>query len=157
MSSNLDRSLRSIRIDEIALPEPVIFEQGTSIRRVMAGLRKKKRSGAILCADRKIVGIFTERDLLSRLSGPDADLDAPIDTVMTRSPKTLRPGDLLTLGIRMMTEEGYRQIPLVDDEGRAVGLLTARRILMFIADHYPAEVLNLPPRLDQKALTPEGG
>jgi CBS domain-containing protein len=156
VASSLDRRLGRIRIKEIALPEPVLYQRGASIREVIAGLSEKRRSGAIICEGRRIAGIFTERDILTRLTDPGADLDAPIETVMTPSPKTLRPDDLLTRGIRMMTEEGYRQIPLVNDEGLGVGLLTARRVLMFIADHYPAEVLNLPPRLHQKAMRAEG-
>ena len=52
---------------------------------------------------------------------------------------------------------GYRHIPVVDDDGHQVGLLSSRVILSFIADQYPESVLNLPPRLHQVLTRPEGG
>ena len=45
----------------------------------------------------------------------------------------------------------------IDDDGNQVGLLSSRVILRYIADHFPEEVLNLPPVLDQVMPRPEGG
>jgi CBS domain-containing protein len=57
----------------------------------------------------------------------------------------------------MMTEQSYRHIPLVDDGGSVVGFVTARDIIVYIAENFPAEVVNLPPELHQTPMRAEGG
>jgi len=104
-----------------------------------------------------VAGIFTERDILNRLPDDGADLDSPVEKFMTANPKTLRLDDPLAAAIKMMTEQGYRHIPLVDENGDGAGLLTALEILTYIAEHYPAEVVNLPLRLHQTPRRAEGG
>jgi len=55
-----------------------------------------------------------------------------------------------------MTERGYRHIPLLDERGRRAGMIAARDVVNYVAEHFPAEVVNLPPRLDQVFKTPGG-
>jgi hypothetical protein len=45
----------------------------------------------------------------------------------------------------------------VDASGEGVGLLSARDVLTYIAEHFPAEVLNLPSRLHQAIRRMDGG
>jgi CBS domain-containing protein len=56
-----------------------------------------------------------------------------------------------------MTAEGYRHIPLLDAEGNGAGLLSARDVLGYIAEHFPAEVLNVSPRLGLVPRRMDGG
>jgi len=155
--SDLDQRLRETRIREISLPEPLIVQRGASVRSVVSQMRAGKRSCALICAGRKIEGLFTERDILNRLSTGAVDLDSAIEGVMTARPKTLGPEDRVATAIKMMTQQGYRHVPLVDEHGAGVGLLTALDILTYIAEHYPAEVVNLPLKLDQTPRKAEGG
>src|SRR5437867_11195164 len=108
-------------------------------------MQSRRRPCVLVCDGRKVVGIFTERDLLNRLNLGAVDYTAPVDSVMTPEPRTLSHDDGVADAIRLMTEEGYRHIPLVDAAGLGVGLLSARDILAYIAEHFPTEVLNLPP------------
>ena len=51
----------------------------------------------------------------------------------------------------------FRNVPLVDDEGRLVGVVRQVDILKFLAESFPEELLNLPPRPHQRMEQPEGG
>ena len=73
------------------------------------------------------------------------------------SPCTLSPNAKVGDAIRLMTEGGYRHIPLVEEDGRSRGLVSARDVVRFIADHFPTEVYNLPPGFRQRIRTCEGG
>jgi len=154
---DVDTQLKESRIRELTLPEPLVSERGASVRSVVEKMRAGKRSCVLIVSDREVEGLFTERDILNRLSKGGVDWEAPIETVMTANPKTLTPDDRIATAIKMMTDQGYRHVPLVDDQGFEVGLLTAREVLQYIAEHYPAEVLNLPPKLHQTPRRAEGG
>jgi CBS domain-containing protein len=93
-----------------------------------------------------LVGIFTERDLLNRVAGKRLDWDAArVADYMTREPETLRPDDRIAWALHHMAVGGYRNVPLTDDRGRPVGLVSMKDIVDFIVDLFPAQVLNLPP------------
>jgi CBS domain-containing protein len=113
-------------------------------------------SAVVVVQEGKVVGIFTERDILYRTAEEGIDSCTPIGELMTRDPATLGPNELLADAIALMVGGGYRHVPLVDGEGRDAGVISSRRVLRFIADHYPEAALNLPPRLHQRLSRPEG-
>lgn len=111
----------------------------------------------MVCEGDRVVGIFTQRDVLNRTALEALDPATPVSEVMSARPITIGLGQDLADAIQAMVEGAYRHVPVVDDTGNQVGLLSSRVILRYIADHFPEEVLNLPPMLDQVMLRPEGG
>ena len=118
----------------------------------------------------KPVGIFTERDYLDKIVriGREKSAggkhqpgkrpeDLPVSKFMTRDPKTISQEESLDTALQLMTRGGYRHLPLVDNEGNLVGVLSARNIISFLAEIFPVEIINLPPRHDQKIGSREGG
>lgn len=144
-------SIRSVRIETVASTD-----SKTKLSKVIAGMQKRRVAAAVITENGRVVGIFTERDVLNQIIGATLDEDLPISAVMTREPRTLSPEDRLADAIRLMTDQGYRHIPLVDAQGCSAGIISAKHIIDFIARHYPQEVLNLPPRLGQVPQNPEG-
>lgn len=145
-------SIRSLRL-EPALSVPA----STKLRDVISAMQKARAAAALVTDGPRLLGIFTERDLLYRIVGLALHEEAPIGDVMTPSPRTLTPDDRIADAIRLMTERGYRNIPLVDPEGRPLGMISARGIMEFIARHFPREILNLPADLDRSPRSREGG
>ena len=64
---------------------------------------------------------------------------------MVENPRTVRQGDSVALAIRQMAENSYRRLPVVDDDGRPVGLVDVEGIVHFLVQHFPKAVYNLPP------------
>lgn len=133
------------------------MESGTALKDAISRMQESRRPCIIVCRGEKVSGIFTERDILYKLTGPGADLSGLVDDFMTPEPRTLRPEDPVSLAIRMMTEMSYRHIPLVNGDKKLVGSVTARDIIVYIAENFPAEVFNLPPELHQTPMRAEGG
>lgn len=157
LAKDFEQTLRSILIRDLALTPPLKVQVRTPLRDAIARMQEMHRPCLIVCKDEKVAGIFTERDVLYKLTAPGADLEQPIDGVMTPEPRTLHPEDPVSTAIRLMTEQSYRHIPLTDASGNCVGFVTARDIIVYIAEHFPAEVLNLPMRLGQVPQRAEGG
>ena len=157
LAANFEQTLRTVRIRELALTPPLEVQRGSRLRDVISRMQDAKRPCAIVCDGKRVAGIFTERDILYKLTAPGASLDRPVDEVMTASPATLSPEAPVSQAITMMTEQSYRHIPLVDGDRNLAGYVTARDVIVYIAEHFPTEVFNLPPRLHQTATRAEGG
>ena len=66
-------------------------------------------------------------------------------TVMTRDPQVLSPRDRVAYAVHCMSVAGYRTVPLVDTARRPIGIVTVTDVIRWLANHFPATVLNLPP------------
>ena len=90
------------------------------------GLLAAKRIGAalILGADRRIVGIISERDVVRALAeGGPAALDEPVSRTMTRKVETCTEGETVSSIMERMTAGKFRHMPVVD-QGRLVGIVS---------------------------------
>lgn len=157
MARSIEEILKEVRIQEIKLQPAITVVGDTPLEEIYRLLEASPHGAVLVLEDTRVVGIFTERDVLYRTALEELDGDTPISELMTSDPTTIEVTERLASAVRVMTERGYRHVPLVDAEERYLGLLGSRDVLGFIADHFPEALLNLPPRLHQKMLTPEGG
>ena len=155
--TRIEEILRSESIRAMRIPTVPAVPSTTRLGDVISSMQKRRVAAVVVTEAGRVTGIFTERDLLNRIVGLSLNDDLAISEVMTRDPRTLSPDDRIADAIHLMTEQGYRHIPLVDRNGREVGMISARDIVEFIAEHYPKEVFNLPPDPDQILRRPEGG
>jgi CBS domain-containing protein len=65
---------------------------------------------------------------------------------MTKDPECLTLDDTLGYALHKMTVGEYRSVPVVDDEGKAYGVLTQQEGVKALAALFPASVYNQPPR-----------
>jgi CBS domain-containing protein len=95
-----------------------------------ARLMERKNVGALLAVDDgKLVGIFTERDIVFRVVAHGRDVATTrVADVMTRQPHTIGPHERFGLALLIMHDKGFRHLPVVDG-GRIVGILSARRAM----------------------------
>lgn len=89
----------------------------------------------------KVSGIITERDLLFKVAGTNADIDlSPVEAVMTRTPECLSLTDSIDYALHKMGHGGYRHIPLVDHEGRPTGILSVKDIMKYIVSSWDLDI-----------------
>lgn len=112
-----------------------------------------KGRGAVLVEENgALVGIFTERDLMSRLDHDDALWSHVIvRDVMTPHPTVIRRDDSLAEALRRLIAGRRRHLPIVDDRGHVLGLISIRDVLSHVASRFPEELLNLPPNPDHES------
>jgi CBS domain-containing protein len=104
----------------------------------------------------ELAGIFTSRDFLNRVAAVRADPAAIVlGDVMTPTPRTLRPRDPVVFAINWMAIEGFRNVPIVDDAGSTLGVLTVwdvMRHLEAIFDEIDATPRPTPPGGDTSSV-----
>ncbi|MXY93127.1 MAG: CBS domain-containing protein [Caldilineaceae bacterium SB0670_bin_27] len=143
-------------IDDMDKPEEVVSEfQDVLVTKTLAELKPKvpitvgKRSslartvrqmnqhniGCMLVTDEenRLVGIFTEWDVLNRVAGLVDDLtQETITDYMTADPLTLK-GDLpIAQALNLMSIHGFRHLPLVDDSGQPTGIISFRDVVGYL-------------------------
>lgn len=164
--------IMSERARERAELDPEVFEQplsvlcrhpaasvdiGATVERAVA-LMRERRLGAVLVTDQgKLAGIVTERDLLMKV-GLDGESwrRRPVTELMTPNPDALELDDALKFVLNQMQVGGYRHVPVVNDRGEPIHLISLRNVARFVMDQVPRLVANIPPRPSRGA-PPWGG
>jgi CBS domain-containing protein len=140
-------ALLSDTINTLSPSEPVCLSETTTVHDAVAQMLPARQPGVLIIApDGRLTGIFTERDLLTRVVGENRDpRTTTLGAVMTRDPEALTAGDRVCYAVNRMSVAGYRTIPLVDDAGRPVGIVTVHDFIKWLAHLFPEAVLNLRP------------
>jgi CBS domain-containing protein len=108
-------------------------------------------SVVIVDGDMKVQGIVTERDLVRRLLKEKLDPDATtVSKIMTTDPRTAGEEDDVVECLRLMSNERFRHLPIVDENGRLISILSQGD---FVAYTWP-ELLVLVQKKAKETLTP---
>ena len=103
-----------------------------SVREALLVMTASARRGVVSVVDeqQRLLGIFTDGDLRVLLNnrGPEA-INLPISEVMTRHPTVATPKQLAAEAARVLQENAYDNMPVVDDSGRSVGMLDIQDVL----------------------------
>ncbi len=120
-------------------PRPAeCVDLSTPMAEVLARL-KGKNVGCLQVVDEKgrLVGIFTERDVLYKVAGLIIDLDRiVVESLMTADPTALQPQTAIQHALHLMSVHGFRHIPLIDEDYRPVGIVSFRDVVGFIERHF---------------------
>ena len=138
----LDRPIRSL-----GLREPLCLDSSRSVTEAIHMMRENRNGSVLVTNEGKLVGIFTERDVLNRIALEDVDPSKmSLSEAMRPDPETLTPKDPMVFALNLMSVGGFRHIPLVNRKGEPVGMISVRDIVNHLVDEFPDKVLNLPPR-----------
>ncbi len=113
------------RAESIVIEQPYTIRPDQTLREAVAFLEEHGSAGLLVVQDGRLVGIVTARDLLF-----EEDLDRPVREVMTPRERlvTAPPGISMEEAKRILHAHRVEKLPLVDGEGRLVGLVTSRDI-----------------------------
>lgn len=134
-------------INTLAPTEPICLPTTTPVREAVAHMVTGRQPGVLVVdSEGRLTGIFTERDLLTRVVGVDRDPRVTrLGAVMTPNPEALSLRDRVCYAVNRMSVAGYRTIPLVDDSHRPIGVVTVHDFIKWLAHLFPEAVLNLRP------------
>jgi CBS domain-containing protein len=92
---------------------------------IKAMSEKNYGAAVVIGNDRKPVGIVTERDFMRRLLNKDLDQKTTrLGDIMTSDLKLAKADDDLLDWLRQMSNERFRHLPVVDDEGALIGIMS---------------------------------
>lgn len=157
-AARLGAQILGLPIRELpTLRAPVCVELQAPLREAVERMSDSNVGCVLVVEGGRLCGIFTERDVLTKVVGKVVDLErTPLARFMTPDPEVLSPDDRVSFALNKMTVGGFRHVPLVDDEGRPAGVVSMRNIVDYMVELFRTEVLNLPPSPRQLMRAREG-
>lgn len=107
-------------------PRPVTFPADTTVAAAVAEMSQRNIGAVVVTdGDGHVTGIVTERDIMVRIVNARRDAAATtLDDIMTREVRVARETDEVLSWMRIMSNERFRRLPVVDDDGRVVAVFT---------------------------------
>jgi len=114
-----------MKVRDVMTQVVLTAETGTTIAEA-ASLMAQRRVGSTLVVDgQRLLGIFTERDIVKALSQDASATHQAIGHWMTRNPQTISSDATVDEALRRMLDGGFRHLPVTDDD-RIVGMISMR-------------------------------
>jgi CBS domain-containing protein len=124
--------------------KPICVLAADSVESVVNSL-KTQRVGCVLVVDQKgkLEGIFSERDYILKVYGSGKnEATEPISTFMTKDPVTVEPTVTMAFALNLMSQGGFRHLPVTDKDLFPVGIISVKNIVDYIVDTFIEDVLN---------------
>ena len=144
-------------INALGLQPPVTVPTTASVGAALAAVQQHGQGYVLIVDDGRPRGIMSQREVLMKIVARDVKYESNVMEYVSKIPVTLTASERISRAIKVMIAEGVDNIPIVDSEGRATGVLRAVDVIHFLAEAFPAQLLNLPPQPHQTLPKPEGG
>ncbi len=126
------KTLRS-PISVLAPPKPICVNLDTTVAEAIKLMNDQRIGCVCVVKHDKLVGIFTERDVLNKVIRSNLDYKiTKVGDLMTYDPEYLYMEDQLAFAVNRMHVGSFRHIPLIDSAGNAVGIVSVRDILKYM-------------------------
>ena len=128
----LEQSISRHSISVLCPKIPSTVESNSTVAESVRRMVAEKIGCLLVVTNDGLVGIFTERDVLNKISSNLETLNEPVSDFMTPSPEAIRQEDSIAYALHAMDLGGYRHMPIVDGNGRPTGVISVRDILRFL-------------------------
>ena len=144
-----DASLLREKVAALPVRRALIVSPDTVVTDAMRAMQNEHRGCVVVTDDgtdaSKLIGIFTERDVLFRIVDRGRNpASLPIGDVMTPDPECLSIHSAVAYVLNMMSVGGFRHVPVVDDEHRPAFVISVRDVVEYLVEAFPREISNLP-------------
>lgn len=146
---SIQERIRVVEVVSLSADAPVTVDETATVRDVVAQMRQRGASCALVTRDDRLVGIFTERDLLAKGFGRPGLLEKPVTTFMAPEPACVHQHDPILKAVRLMRRGGFRHVPVVDAEGKVVACVQHKDMIRYLVERFADRTLLIPPDPDQ--------
>jgi CBS domain-containing protein len=144
-SKKLDSDTFLKPVKELTIPAPVTLAIEAPVQDALALMQMKQIGCILITRDTQLVGIVTERDFIAKAIGHNRYNSMKVEDIMTPHPESFQENDEIAYVIKAMCVGGYRHVPIVNEKNEPVGMVSVKDIIRFIVDHFPEQLMNLPP------------
>jgi len=136
----VERELLQRQLADLVTSDFVEIAPTDSIRDAIAQIDKSGKHCALVIEGGHLVGIFTERDVLTKVADRFEALSAkPVSDFMTAAPETLSSDASVAFALNRMTVGGFRHVPILRN-GHPIGLVSVRDILSYLVKRFPGTI-----------------
>ena len=161
-SESEDKIAKAIKLTDdifsIGIKKAILKKEDASIKSVIESMQTSHSSCILIIKNNKITGIFTERDVVTKIVARNIDLkNEKIYDYMTSNPEILQSDDSIAFALNKMVEGGFRHVPIVHSQSRDIFVISMQDIINSIGNYYFDDIINLPPKPLRTTSQREGG
>ncbi len=135
--NELQRTLAEEFVPAIELGPCVELDPNTPVQQAVLALHRLKVSSLLVVDDGRLVGIFTERDVLEKVAERFSRLaDTPVCEVMTAEPIVVYECDPMGAALAAIAVGGYRHVPVLSVSDKVLGIVSPRRVFDFLESRF---------------------
>ena len=124
--------MKVIKIAQVPAPG---VSADASVRDAVSTIKEAKMGACVVLENNQLVGIFSERDLMLRVVAAGLDPDqTPVSEVMTTKLEILNTRADSSEALELLVSRQIRHLPIVEEDGSLVGLLSVQRLLKHHAE-----------------------
>lgn len=139
-------------VETLAKRKLITADPGDSVASAVQRMAEHGVGTIVIVFDGKLHGIFSERDALTRVLAAGRDPERTrLSEVQTSAPYTVRERSKVRDCARLIKEHGIRHVPVVDQDGAPVGIISSRDFLQYVVDELESliEKANLERRQEE--------
>ncbi len=122
-----------MRLRELLGSAPYVCGPATTLREAAEAMEGTDLGSLAVVEGHDLMGLITERDI-RRAVASDTGVDTPVSSVMSPEPDTFDPDLDIWDAAAWIAESGYRHLPVVDDSGELLGVVSMRDLLKALVD-----------------------
>jgi CBS domain-containing protein len=126
---NVTGNLMGLECSTVIRRSPVTIDPAQNIRQAAQQMSKEQVSSLLVSADDQLLGIVTDRDLRQRCIAEGIDTAEAVSRIMTSSPFSVTTKTPATEALLEMTRRHIHHLPVLDDNGKIYGVITANDLL----------------------------
>jgi CBS domain-containing protein len=118
-----------VKVKDVPPGRLLLVEPQTTVAEVARLMRVDDCDAVAVISKGRLVGIVTEKDLVQAIADGVDPKQAKAEVIMSADPATVGADEEVSVVAVKMTRLGIRHLPVVNDAGEPVGLLSARDLL----------------------------
>lgn len=123
-------------------PDPTTIEPSTTAQEAGRIMKAEDVGSLPIVEDGRLVGMITDRDLAIRVLAEGASADTPVGEIASRQLATIDPDQTLEEAARLMAEHQIRRLPVVEEDGKLVGILAQADVAQIGEDSLTGDLVE---------------
>lgn len=141
-------------VESLAKRKLITADPGDSVAEAVRRMVKHDVGTVVVVFDNKLQGIFSERDVVKRVLAAGRDpKTTTLSEVQTSGPYTVTERSQIRDCALLIKEHGIRHVPVVDENGKPVGMISSRDFLQYIVDELESLIEKANRELRHEELT----
>jgi CBS domain-containing protein len=133
----LEKALAEETVGAIQSTPVAMVTPETPVHAALQTLARLKVSCLLIEDQSKLVGVFSDRDVLERVALEyDQVKDRPVRELMTANPVVVYESDSAAAALSIMAVSGFRHVPVTKVDGTIVGIISPQRVTEFLRKHF---------------------
>jgi len=138
----VDSNFLAQSVSTLSPRQPVCVSESLPVKEVIVVLQQH-RIGCVLVTNERgtLTGIFSERDCILKILSSPGQLSSPVHHFMTRNPVAEAPDITVAYALNLMSQGGFRHLPLIDEHAVPVGMISIKDVVDYIVGTLTEDLL----------------